>query len=282
MSRDAVSRPAAAVRAHRPVPAPRLALALRRNRRALIGTAAVVASIVVWQIVGSQNLISADLISYPTQVLTVGAAMVASGELGRNALVSLQEFVYGFVPSVVLGIALGLAMGRFRRVRYLLDPLIMAFYTAPRIALIPVLVIWFGVGMESKVAVVFLSGIFPVLVNTMAGVEQIDPLWVRAVRSFGASERQVLTKVVLPGALPAVMAGVRLGLGRAIIGVIVGEMYVAVAGVGRLVQVYSGAGRAAELVVLVVVIAWFGFLCVTALGWAEGRMAPWRRELEQD
>jgi ABC-type nitrate/sulfonate/bicarbonate transport system permease component len=128
--------------------------------------------------------------------------------------------------------------------------------------------------------VVFLGAIFPVIVNTMAGVQQIDPLWVRAVRSFGASEWQVVTKVVLPGALPAVMAGVRLGLGRAIIGVVVGEMYVAVAGVGRLVQVYSGAGRAAELIVLVVLIAAFGFACITGLRLIEERIAPWRRELE--
>jgi sulfonate transport system permease protein len=234
----------------------------------------------VWQLVGARNLISADLISYPTQVVSTAAQMAASGELGSNALVSLQEFLYGFVPAVALGIALGLAMGQFRRVRYLLDPLIMAFYTAPRIALIPVLVIWFGVGIESKVAVVFLGAIFPVIVNTMAGVQQIDPLWVRAVRSFGASEWQVVTKVVLPGALPAVMAGVRLGLGRAIIGVVVGEMYVAVAGVGRLVQVYSGAGRAAELIVLVVLIAAFGFACITGLRLIEERIAPWRRELE--
>jgi ABC-type nitrate/sulfonate/bicarbonate transport system permease component len=259
---------------------PRLPLAIRRHRRGLLGTVSVVAFLLLWELVGSRNIISADMISYPTQALAVGIGMAASGELGRNALVSLQEFVYGFVPAIVVGIALGVAMGRFRRLRYLLDPLTMAFYTAPRIALIPVLVIWFGVGMESKVAVVFLGGVFPVLVNTMAGVQQVDPLWVRAVRSFGASELQVVTKVVLPGALPAVMAGVRLGLGRAIIGVIVGEMYVAVAGVGRLIQVYSGAARAAELVVLVTIIAVFGFLCIAGLRLIEERLAPWRRELE--
>ncbi len=280
MSRNAAGEARVAVRAPQPAGPARLPRLLRRQRRTLIGAASVAAFLLVWQLVGSRNIVSDELISYPTQALTVGAAMAASGELGWNALVSLQEFVYGFVPAVVVGIGLGLAMGRFRRVRYLFDPLVMALYTAPRIALIPVLVIWFGIGMESKIAVVFLGGVFPVLVNTMAGVQQVDPLWVRAVRSFGASEWQVMRLVVLPGALPAVMAGIRLGLGRAIIGVIVGEMYVAVAGVGRLVQVYSSAGRAAELVVLVGVIAAFGFLCITALRWLEERMAPWRRELE--
>ena len=261
-------------------PLPRRSLALRRHRRGLIGSASVALFLALWQVVGSQNLIRADLISYPTQVVAVGAAMVASGELGQNAWVSLQEFVYGFVPAMAVGILLGLAMGQFRRVRYLLDPLVMAFYTAPRIALIPLVVIWFGVGMESKAVIVFLGGVFPVVVNTMAGVQQIDPLWVRAAQAFGANRRQVITKVVLPGALPAVMAGIRLGLGRAIIGVIVGEMYVAVAGVGRLVQVYSSAGRAAEIIVLVAVIAVFGFVCINALRWFEEWVGPWRRELE--
>jgi ABC-type nitrate/sulfonate/bicarbonate transport system permease component len=280
VSRDAIGRASPSVQAPSRPAAERLSLALRHHRRALLGTTSVAVFLIVWQIVGSASATTADLISYPTQVVTTAAAMTASGELGSNALVSLQEFLYGFLPAIVVGIALGLAMGRYRRVRYLLDPLIMAFYTAPRIALIPLLVIWFGVGIESKVAVVFLGAIFPVIVNTMAGVDQVDPLWVRAVRSFGASDWQVLTKVMLPGALPAVMAGIRLGLGRAIIGVVVGEMYVAVAGVGRLVQVYSGAGRAAELVVLVVLIAAFGFACISALRLIEERIAPWRRELE--
>lgn len=259
---------------------PRVSLAFRRRRRTLTGGLAVALFLAVWQLVGSWNLVRANLISYPTQILAVGASLVASGELGRHALVSLQEFVYGFAPAVAVGILLGLAMGQFRRLRYLLDPLVMALYTAPRIALIPILVVWFGVGMESKVAVVFLGAVFPILVNTLAGVQQIDPLWVRAARAFGANRLQVIASVVLPGALPAVMAGLRLGLGRALLGVIVGEMYVSVAGMGQLIQVYGSAGRAAELIVLATIIAGFGLLCITALRRVEERIGPWRRELE--
>jgi ABC-type nitrate/sulfonate/bicarbonate transport system permease component len=259
---------------------PHISLALRRRRRTLTGGLAVALFLAVWQLVGSWSLVRVDLISYPTQLLAVGASLVASGELGRHALISLQEFVYGFAPAVVVGILLGLAMGQFRRLRYLLDPLVMALYTAPRIALIPILVVWFGVGMESKVAVVFLGAVFPILVNTLAGVQQVDPLWVRAARAFGASQLQVVVRVVLPGALPAVMAGLRLGLGRAILGVIVGEMYVSVAGMGQLIQVYGSAGRVAELVVLATIVAGFGLLCITALRRVEERIGPWRRELE--
>lgn len=253
---------------------PRASGTLWRRRRALIGGSSVAAVLVAWQAVGSRTLMGPDLISYPSEVLSVGASMLASGEMTRHLLVSLSEFAYGFPPAVLVGVALGLMMGLFRRFRHLLDPLIMALYTTPRIALIPLLVLWFGVGPGSKVAVVFLGGVFPVLVNTVVGVQQVDPVWVRAVRAFGASRLQVLVTVTLPGSLPAVMAGIRLGIGRAITGVIVGEMYVSLAGVGYLIQLYGNAGRVAELVFLVAALAAFGVLCVAGVRRCEDWVGP--------
>jgi len=212
--------------------------------------------------------------------VTTTVAMALSGELAKNGAVSLLEFVEGFVPAVVLGIAFGLALSLSRRLRYLFDPLLGALYTAPRVALIPIFVIWFGVGPQSKVFIVFISTIFPVLINTLTGIEGVDPTWIRAVRAFGANQLQVARKAILPGALPTIMAGVRLGLGRAIVGLIAGEMYVSLAGIGRLVQVYSSAGRAAQIIVLVTLISVFGFACIALLRWFEERVAPWRLELE--
>lgn len=234
----------------------------------------------IWQVVGSKDLVPSELISYPGQLLEVGASMAASGGLIPHFLVSLQELVYGFAPAVGVGILLGLLMGHSRRLRYLLDPLTMALYTTPRIALIPMLVLWFGVGMESKIAVVFLGGVFPVLVNTVAGVRQLDRSWIQAVRSFGATAPQVMTIVTLRGALPAIMTGIRLGLGRGILGVIVGEMYVSVAGVGQLIHLYGNAGRAAELMVLITFIAMFGVLCIAMLRRVEEWIGPWPRQRE--
>lgn len=253
---------------------------LQRRRRVLVGSLSIAVFLIAWEVVGSRTPVSRDLISHPTKVLSVGATMVASGELGYHALVSLQEFVYGFAPAVGLGLLIGLAVGQSRRFRYLCEPLLMALYTAPRIALIPVLVIWLGVGMASKVAAVFLGGLLPILVNTAAGVQQLDPLWVRAVRAYGATRLQLLIKVTLPGSLPAVMAGIRLGLGRAIIGLVVGEMYVSLAGIGRLVQDYGQAGRTAELVVLVSLIALFGFLLIQLVRRVETWLGSWPREIE--
>ncbi|MDE3101772.1 MAG: ABC transporter permease [Chloroflexota bacterium] len=253
-------------------------MALRPAR--LIGAASVAAFVIAWQAAASTGLLRADLVSSPVGVISATARLIASGELGRNAVVTIEEFVLGFVPSVAVGLVLGIVMGLQRRLRYLLDPLLMALYAAPLVALIPILVIWFGVGEGSKVAVVFLSALFPVLVNAMAGVEQVEAAWMRAVRAFGGSELDVVRKAILPGALPAFMAGIRLGLGRGIIGVIVGEIYVSVRGIGSLMNDYSGAGRTAELIALVWVTALCGFAGVAAMRWWEERVSAARPALE--
>jgi ABC-type nitrate/sulfonate/bicarbonate transport system permease component len=259
------------------LPAP---VTLRTNPRLTTGLLAVGGFVVLWQLAGSTNAVPADLISYPTQVLAAAMRMTASGELASNAAISLLEFGYGFLPALVLGVGLGLLMGLSRRLRYLLDPLIMALYTPPQFTLLPLLVIWFGIGLESKVAMVFLGALFPIVVNTSTGVQQVDPVLVRAVRAFGGSQLDVVRKVVVPSALPSMMAGIRLGIGRAIIGVVVGEMYVAVAGLGHLVQVYSSAARPAELIVLVMLFALFGLVAVNVARAIEERVGGWRQSLE--
>jgi ABC-type nitrate/sulfonate/bicarbonate transport system permease component len=249
--------------------------------RPLVGSISVVLFLAVWQVVGSTNLVRSDLISYPSEVAATLAKMAASGELGSNAVVSLKEFVAGFVPAVAAGIAAGVVLALVRRLRLFFDPLLIAIYQAPIIAFVPILVVWFGVGTQSKIVMVFLSAFFPVMINTMTGVAQVAEPWTRAVRAFGADAFEVVTKAILPGSLPAIMAGIRLGVGRAIVILIAGEMYVSIMGIGRLVQVYSSAARAAEIIVLVVVISAFGFACVSLLRWFEHRLGPWRSELEQ-
>jgi NitT/TauT family transport system permease protein len=125
---------------------------------------------------------------------------------------------------------------------------------------------------------VFLAAVIPIVINTMTGISQIHESWIRACRAFGASKSQVILKAILPGALPSVMVGVRLAVGRAVVGLIAAEMYVSVRGIGRLIQVYSTSDRAAEIFVLVIVVASFGFLLVTLLRRIESLIAPWSRE----
>jgi len=250
------------------------------SRRTVIGTLAVAAFLVAWQLVGSHNIIRSDLISYPSEVVTTFATMSASGELAKNAAVSLAEFVQGYVPAVVFGIGVGVVLALVRPLRLFFDPVLIAIYTAPAIAFIPILVVWFGVGAPSKVVIVFISAFFPVMINTRTGVAEVAEPWLRAVRAFGATRLQVIAKAILPGSLPAIMAGLRLGLGRAIVGLIAAEMYVSLMGIGRLIQVYSSAARASEIIVLVTVIAGFGFACVSLVRTLEQRLGTWRSDFE--
>jgi ABC-type nitrate/sulfonate/bicarbonate transport system permease component len=250
------------------------------SRRLVVGTISVVAFLVLWQFVGQREIVRSDLISYPTEVFATFVHLTSTGELGSNAAVTLQEFIEGFVPSIVVGVVCGVVLALVKPLRELLDPLLTAIYTAPVIAFIPILVVWFGVGTYSKVVIVFISAIFPIMINTRVGVSEIAEPWLRAVRSFGADQLQIVTKAILPGSMPAIMAGIRLGLGRAIVGLIAGEMYVSLAGIGRMIQIYSSAARSSEIIVLVVVIAVFGYVCVALLRSAENRMGTWRSDLE--
>jgi NitT/TauT family transport system permease protein len=250
-------------------------LARHRFARGVVGFLAVALFLIAWQIVGANDIIRSDLISYPSEVAATFIQMSASGELGSNVAVSLQEFIQGFVPAIAIGIAAGTAFALSRRLHYLFEPLIVALNTSPIIAFVPVVVVWFGVGTQSKAIMVFLAAVVPIVINTMTGITQVHESWIRACRAFGASRSQVILKATLPGALPSVMVGVRLAVGRAIVGLIAAEMYVSVRGVGRLIQVYSSSERAAEIFVLVTVVASFGFVLVTVLRRIEGLIAPW-------
>jgi NitT/TauT family transport system permease protein len=255
---------------------PRRSLAI--SARAVIGVAAVALFLAAWQIVGVNEIIRSDLISYPSEVAQTLVQMAASGELGANALVSLQEFLQGFIPAILIGVAAGTAFGLSARLHHLFEPLIVMLNTSPIIAFVPVVVVWFGVGAESKAIMVFLAAVIPIVINTVAGIAEVHESWVRACRAFGAGRPQVIAKAILPGALPAVMVGVRLSVGRAVVGLIAAEMYVSVRGIGRLIQVYSTSDRAAEIFVLVTVVSSFGFLMVTLLRRVETWLAPWSLE----
>ena len=249
-----------------------------RGRAALISVASVIFALLAWQ-AAAQDVHPA-FGATPIAVLRAGRALLLSGELLPHALASGQALLLGFGLAVLVGVPFGVTMGRLPWVRHLFDPLVMAGHATPRIALLPVLVLWLGIGVASKAAAAFLGAVFPVVVNTQAGVRQLDSLWERAVRAFGGGRLAVLGKVVLPGALPAVMGGLRLGFGRALIGVIVGEMYVSVAGIGQLLVTYGHAGRTAELLALVGLVSAVSLAAVLACRATERRLGPWRQDLE--
>jgi ABC-type nitrate/sulfonate/bicarbonate transport system permease component len=244
----------------------------RRPRAVLISTISVTVALLVWQ-AGAARVHPA-FGATPWAVLKAGRTLLASGELIPHALASGQALFLGFGLAVLVGLPVGVTMGRLPWLRHLLDPVVMAGHATPRIALLPVLILWLGIGVAPKVAAAFLGAVFPVIVR------QLDSVWERAVRAFGGGRLAVIGKVVLPGALPAVMGGLRLGFGRALIGVLVGEMYVSVAGIGQLLVTYGYAGRTAELLALSALVGMVSLAVVHACRVAERRLGPWREDLE--
>ena len=242
-----------------------------------IGALSVTVVLVAWQIVGSHGWISSDLISYPSQILGAFYDLYVSGEFDANVFISMTEFIQGFAAAIVAGILIGLMFAVSRRLRYLFEPIFVALYTAPMIVFVPVLVVWFGIGPESKSVMVFFTSVIPIAINTATGVTEVHESWIRALRAFGANRSQIILKAMLPGALPVIMAGLRLGVGRGIVVLIAGEMYVSIHGIGRLIQIYSSSGSAAQIFVLVAIVAGFGYLCITILRMIETRLIPWRR-----
>jgi len=167
-------------------------------------------------------------------------------------------------------------MGWYRRFNAVLDPFVSALYATPRIALLPLLMIWFGIGFASKMAIVFLGAVFPIVVNTITGVRTLDADFVKVARSFGGNDRQLFVTVALPSSVPLLLSGLRLGLGHALIGIVVGEMYGATSGIGYLITVSGARFQTDKVMVGIIIIALAGILLTGLLRAIERRFERWR------
>jgi len=243
------------------------------RNRSLVATLAVAAVLAIWEIAPRLGLVDPFFTSRPSLVLSASVDIVKNGTLLRDTMVSLSEFAGGFALALIIGVPIGLLLGSFATLRYLVDPPMMAIYATPQLALLPVFVLWLGVGAASKVAVVFLGGVLPIIVNTMAGVRDVDRTLVLAARSFGATRRDQFFKVILPASRTAVMIGVRLGLSRAVLGVIVAEMYVSHAGIGFQIMRLGSAFKVNELLFYVLLVSFFGLAATTAARKIEERIS---------
>lgn len=232
----------------------------------------------IWLAIGSLGLVSPDDISSPIRAARAGWDMASSGELWVNARASLVAFVIGLAVAIAAGVPLGLAMGWNRTFRRLSEPLIVAIYVTPYLAFLPVLVVWMGIGNTVKVAVVFVAGFVPVVVNSIAGIGNVDPLLVRVGRSLDASRLQLFARILLPASLPSVATGVRLAVGRAVLGVVAAELYVSISGIGNLISTYGQTNETDQVVFLVVLVGIFGYLVTTLTGVLEKRLAGWREQ----
>jgi NitT/TauT family transport system permease protein len=251
----------------------------RHHERAALGTLAVVLALVVWEGLPRGwwgKPIDAVFVSSPLAIVSSAFQLFASGEIWPDLGVSGLEFAAGFALAVLAGVVLGVIAGWNRWVFYALDPFFSALNATPRVALLPLVIIWVGIGIWSKILVVFLGAVIPVYLNVLAGVRTTDARLVRVATSFGASRAHLFRTIVLPGAVPYLVTGLRLGVGRAMVGIVVGELYAATAGVGFMITVAGASFQTDKVFVGVILIAIAGGLMIEALGRAERRFDTWR------
>jgi ABC-type nitrate/sulfonate/bicarbonate transport system permease component len=253
-----------------------LAAFYRTHYRTILGTVGVVAFLAFWQWAGTSGVSNPLFTSSPTRVAQAFVSLAEKGELGNDILVSGQEFLIGFGLAVIVGIPLGILMGWYKPFEALLDPMVNFFNATPRVALLPLLIIWLGIGQHSTIALIFLAAVFAILINTIAGVKNLDSQILRAAHSFGASDLQVFRTVALPGSVPFILAGMRLGLAHALIGVVVGELYASTAGLGHLIAIAGNTFQTDKMFVGVVIIAGAGLAVTAIFGRIEAHFQSWR------
>ena len=265
-----------------PSPAGQRAVQRRRSRQpgflANNGWAmvSIVGGLAIWEVI-SRFLIGNKLfLAAPSQVALAFVDLAATGELQKHCTVSALEFFWGYVSACILGVLLGLLMASSKTAKQILDPWVAGLYATPTVALAPLFILWFGIGIFSKIVVVALLVIFPVVINTEAGLRTTNPQLVETVRSFGASRRQIFFKVSLPSALPFIFAGFKLGIGRGLIGVVVAELFGARAGLGQLISQSAETFNMPALFAGVTLLAAAGIALNSGFAWLERRLLPWR------
>ncbi len=250
----------------------------KRNEATILGGASVVLIIGLWEAAWQAQMISPLFFSGPTAVAKQLVYAWTRGNLKADLVYSGTNFLLGFGAAVIAGVVVGILVGWYKTLRLLLNPTLTALYATPRVAMIPLILIWFGIGMWSKVFIVFISAFFPILVNTIGGMRAIDRDLLRAARSFCASDWQIFNTVAIPGSVPFILTGIRQGVALGLIGVVVGEMFGGSQGIGFMVA-YGGQTFSTDtLFVGVVIIAAAGIVLTSIAERLERRFSQWRPE----
>lgn len=248
----------------------------RRYDALLLGTAGLVGFAAVWEAAARLHLANPILISSPTGVVFALKNWAFGGGLLRDLGTSLWELVVAFGASAIVGIPLGVAMGWNRPTEYALDPFVWVLYSTPLVSFWPLFIIWLGIGMKTIIALAFLFSVVQVVINTMAGVRGIDPILIRCASSFNARPVDLFFKVILPGALLMIVAGLRLAVGRALIGVIIGELFSSNAGLGFHISYYGARLRFADVFAGLFMVVLVGICTTQLMRMAEMRFTRWK------
>lgn len=246
------------------------------RERILIGGGTLAVFLLAWELCADSGIINPLFISSPSRVLHAGGTLIADPDFWNDVRVSASEFIFGYAAAIGIGVPLGLAMGSSWRLSSILGPFIDTLNAVPRVTLLPLLIIWFGIGIWSKVAVVFLSAVVPIVISAFSGVRTNEARFLTMARSFSASRGKILGSIVLPGTVPYIFTGLKYAAGRALLGVVVGELYAATAGVGHMI---ADAGNMFQTDILffgVFIFTATGLVVVALLDRIERRFERWR------
>ena len=255
------------------------------HERKILGTISVTIFLLLWEFMGGPVSaynpipflrVNPMFMSSPSYIWKAAVDLFSSGEIWNDLRVSSIEFAGGYLLSVAVAIPLGILIGWNKKASAVFDPFVNAMNATPRVALLPLVIIWLGIGIMSKVGIIFLGAVVPIIVNARDGVKTTPSSLLNAARSFGATEWMVFKSVVLPATLPFILSGLRIALGRALVGVMVGELYAATAGIGFMITVAGATFQTDKVFVGVLIFAISGMLGMEALSRIEHHFDKWR------
>ncbi len=262
--------------AHRAPPNPPSTARWRPSERLVFGLLGFVVVLSVWEAVSVLGLVKKVVLSSPTLILNAAIKDISNGVIWPHLQASGTEYVLGFLAALVVGVPVGLAIGLFRRLNYLLDPWLSAIYATPTVALAPLIIIILGIGLEAKVFIVFLEAIFVIVVSTMAGVHAADAHFHDIAESFRASRWMRFRSVVLPASVPYILTGARLGTGRALVGVVIAEFLASNGGIGFYILLNGSILQTARVYFGIVLLGILGVALGEFVRVIERRFDRWR------
>jgi NitT/TauT family transport system permease protein len=249
-----------------------------RQRSFGVSALSIIGGLLLWEAASRLAVDNSLFLAAPSQIVVAIFRLAVNGQLSRHIQISAIEFALGYVIASLLGIAVGLLMAESDRAKNILQPWISGLYATPTIALGPLFLLWLGIGIWSKVLVVITLVLFPVVINTEAGLRTTSERLIEMLRSFGATRSQIFVKLSLPSAAPFVLAGLKLGIGRGLIGVVVAELFGSRAGLGQLISQSADSFNMPNLFAAVIILATAGIAMTAGFSWLERRLVPWTKD----
>jgi NitT/TauT family transport system permease protein len=232
--------------------------------------------LIIWETFSQLEIVSSLYLPAPSTILAMGWGMLTTGEIHTNLWASLIRLAAGFMIGASLGIVVGLVLGFFRWLDAMFIPVVYSIFPIPKIALLPLFIMWLGVGETPKVTLIAIGVFFPILINTYTGVKNVDPSLIKAAVTFGAKPFNVIRKVILPGSLPMIFAGLKVAASISLLLLVAAEMIAALNGVGAMILRYGNLMMTTNLMVGVLILSLLGLLFNRLLEWAERKLLPWK------